>query len=121
MRLIPRDAKFFELFAELSTHLNAGARLLRAILEDPHDLEKRAEEMQAIEHQGDRTTHAIIAKLNTTFITPFDREDIHKLTSSLDDVLDYVNAAAVALVLYKITQPPVAAAELAGIIVLQAE
>jgi uncharacterized protein len=121
LRLIPREAKFFELFAELSTSLNAGARLLRAILEDPHDLEKRVEEMQAIEHEGDRATHAIIAKLNTSFITPFDREDIHRLTSSLDDVLDFVNAAAVRLVMYKIADPPVAAAELAGLIVLQAE
>ena len=120
-RLIPRETKFFELFAELSTSLNAGARLLRAILEDPRDLEKRVEQMQAIEHEGDRATHAIIAKLNTSFITPFDREDIHRLASSLDDVLDFVNAAAVRLVMYKITQPPVAAAELAGLIVLQAE
>lgn len=120
-RLIPRETKFFELFAELSTSLNAGARLLRAILEDPYDLEQRVAEMQAIEHEGDRATHAIIAKLNTSFITPFDREDIHRLASSLDDVLDFVNAAAVRLVMYKISTPPVASAELAGIIVLQGE
>ncbi len=120
-RLIPRETKFFELFAELSASLSAGAKLLRAILEDPHDLEKRVEQMQAIEHEGDRATHAIIAKLNTSFITPFDREDIHRLASSLDDVLDFMNAAAVRLVMYKIADPPVASAELAGIIVLQAE
>jgi predicted phosphate transport protein (TIGR00153 family) len=120
-RLIPRETKFFELFAELSTSLTTGARLLHAILEDPHDLKERVKQMQAIEHEGDRATHAIIAKLNTTFITPFDREDIHRLASSLDDVLDFVNSAAVRLVMYKITQPPVAAAELAGLIVLQAE
>jgi predicted phosphate transport protein (TIGR00153 family) len=120
-RLIPKETKFFELFAELSASLNAGAILLRGILEDPRDLEKRVEQMQAIEHEGDRATHAIIAKLNTSFITPFDREDIHRLASSLDDVLDFVNAAAVRLVMYKIAQPPTAAAELAGLIVLQAE
>jgi len=119
-RLIPRETKFFELLAELSTSLTAGARLLRAILEDPEDLQKRVEQMQAIEHEGDRATHAIIAKLNTSFITPFDREDIHRLASSLDDVLDFVNAAAVRLVMYKIAQPPVAAAEVARLIVLQA-
>jgi len=121
MRFIPRETKFFALFADLSSSLNAGAILLRNILEDPHDLEKRVERMQEIEHEGDRATHAIIAKLNQTFITPFDREDIHRLASSLDDVLDFVNAAAVRLVMYKIAEPPVAAAELAGIIVLQAE
>src|SRR3977135_3835668 len=113
-RLIPRETKFFELLAELSTSLTAGARLLQAILEDPHDLEKRVAEMQAIEHEGDRATHAIIAKLNTSFITPFDREDIHRLASSLDDVLDFVNAAAVRLVMYKIAPPPAAAASLGG-------
>ncbi len=120
-RLIPRENKFFDLFAELSTAMNEGARLLRSILEDPHDLESRVEQMQAIEHRGDKATHAIIAKLNQTFITPFDREDIHRLASSLDDVLDFVNAAATRLVMYKILQPPVASAELAGIIVLQTE
>src|SRR5258705_12545287 len=118
-RLIPRETKFFELFAELSTSLTTGATLLHAILENPHDLEERVKQMQAIEHEGDRATHAIIAKLNTTFITPFDREDIHRLASSLDNVLDFVNAAAVRLVMSKIPQPPVAAAELAGFTLVQ--
>jgi uncharacterized protein len=121
IRFLPRDTKFFDLFAELSAAMNEGARLLRSILEDPYDLEKRVAQMQDIEHRGDKATHAIIAKLNTTFITPFDREDIHRLASSLDDVLDFVNSAATRLVMYKITQPPVTAAELAGIIVLQGE
>jgi uncharacterized protein Yka (UPF0111/DUF47 family) len=70
--------------------------------------------MQAIEHQGDKATHAIIAKLNQTFLTPFDREDIYRLASSLDDVLDFMNAAANRLVMYKIDQPPPASAELAA-------
>jgi hypothetical protein len=113
--------KFFDLFAELSESLTEGAKLLREILASPHDLDLRVEQIQAIEHQGDKTTHAIISKLNQTFITPFDREDIHRLASSLDDVLDFVNAAAVRLVMYKITQPPPEAAELAGLIVLQTE
>jgi len=121
MRLIPKDTKFFDLFAELSTAMNEGARLLQSILQDPHDLEKRVDEVQAIEHRGDKATHAIITKLNQTFITPFDREDIHRLASSLDDVLDFVNVAATRLSMYKILEPPVASAELAGILVLQTE
>jgi len=121
IRFLPRETKFFDLFAELSTAMSEGARLLRSILEDPYDLEKRVAQVQDIEHRGDKATHAIITKLNQTFITPFDREDIHRLASSLDDVLDFVNAAATRLVMYKIHQPPVAAAELAGIIVLQSE
>ena len=121
MRFIPQETKFFELFAELSGYLTEGAKLLRGILEDPYDLDMRVEQVQAIEHKGDRATHAIITKLNQSFITPFDREDIHKLASSLDDVLDFTNAAANRLVMYKITQPPPAASELAGLIVLQCE
>ncbi len=121
LRLIPRETKFFELFDELSACMCEGARLLRSILEDPHDLAGRVKEMQVIEHRGDKATHAIIAKLNQTFITPFDREDIHALASSLDDVLDFVNTAATRLLMYKILEPPVTAAELAGVIVLQSE
>lgn len=121
MRLIPHDTKFFELFAELSNNLTDGAKLLRSILADPQELAMRVSQVQAIEHRGDKATHAIITKLNQTFITPFDREDIHRLASSLDDVLDFVNSAALRLVMYKIHNPPPVAAELAGIIVLQCE
>jgi predicted phosphate transport protein (TIGR00153 family) len=121
MRLIPHEPKFFELFAELSGYLTEGANLLRDILEDPRDIDMKVEQVQAIEHMGDRATHAIITKLNQTFITPFDREDIHRLASSLDDVLDFTNTAATRLVMYRITEPPAAAAQLAGLIVLQSE
>src|SRR5213593_2408246 len=118
-RLIPREIKVFELFAELSSNLTEGAKLLRSILENPVDLGVRAEQMQAIEHKGDKATHAIITKLNQTFITPFDREDIHRLASSLDDVLDFMNSAAVRLVMYNISAPPPPAAELAQLILQQ--
>jgi len=121
IRLLPRETKFFDLFAELSTHMTEGARLLHSILEDPHDLGARVDQMQAIEHRGDKAIHAIMTKLNQSFITPFDREDIHHLASSLDDVLDFMNTAANRLVMYKIAQPTAAAAELAGILVLQSE
>jgi predicted phosphate transport protein (TIGR00153 family) len=121
IRFIPRETKFFDLFAELSNAMNEGARLLRGILEDPHDLEVRVEEMQAIEHRGDKAIHAIMTKLNQSFITPFDREDIYHLASSLDDVLDFMNTAATRLVMYKIEKTTAAAAELAGILVLQSE
>ena len=121
IRLLPHETKFFDLFAELSTHMNEGARLLRSIMEDPHDLAIRVQQMQDIEHRGDKATHAIIAKLNQSFITPFDREDIHRLASSLDDVLDFMNTAATRMVMYKIAQPTESAAELAGILVLQSE
>jgi predicted phosphate transport protein (TIGR00153 family) len=121
IRLIPRETKFFRLFADVSKNLTQGARLLHEILKNPVDMGPRLEQLQAIEHRGDEMTHAIITMLNQTFITPFDREDIHRLTSSLDDVLDFVNSAGVRLKLYKINAPPPAAADLAALIVQQSE
>jgi predicted phosphate transport protein (TIGR00153 family) len=103
IRLIPRETKFFRMFAEVSQNLTEGARLLHDILKNPANMEERLDRLQEIEHRGDDMTHAIITTLNQTFITPFDREDIHRLTSSLDDVLDYVNSAGMRLTLYRIT------------------
>ncbi len=121
IRLIPRETKFFRMFSDVSQNLTEGARLLHDILKNPANMESRLDQLQEIEHRGDDMTHAIITRLNQTFITPFDREDIHRLTSSLDDVLDFVNAAGVRLRLYKIRTPPPAAAELAALIVQQSE
>jgi predicted phosphate transport protein (TIGR00153 family) len=121
VRLIPRETKFFQMFAEVSNNVTEGARLLHQVLLDPTDMAEKVKHIQEVEHFGDEMTHAIFTKLNQTFITPFDREDIHTLTSSLDDVLDFVNSAATRLILYKIPTPPPDAAELAGLIVEQSE
>jgi len=121
MRLIPRESKFFRMFSEVSQNLTQGTRLLHDILKNPANMEPRLDQLQEIEHRGDEMTHGIITALNQTFITPFDREDIHRLTSSLDDVLDFVNAAGVRLRLYKIKTPPSIAADLAAMIVEQSE
>jgi uncharacterized protein len=121
MRLIPRERKFFRMFSDVSENLTEGARLLHDILKNPDDLTTRIGRLQEIEHRGDEMTHDIIRMLNQTFITPFDREDIHRLSSSLDDVLDFVNAAAVRMTLYRVTVPPPAAADLAALIVKQSE
>jgi|SRR5581483_6092397 len=121
MRLIPREKKFFRMFSDVSENLTEGARLLHDLLKDPSDLSARIARLQEIEHRGDEMTHDIIRMLNQTFITPFDREDIHRLSSSLDDVLDFVNAAAVRMTLYGISSPPPAAADLARLIVTQSE
>ncbi len=121
VRLLPREPKFFRMFTEVSQNLTEGARLLHHILKKPTDMGERLDKLQEIEHRGDDLTHSIITTLNQTFITPFDREDIHRLTSSLDDVLDFVNSAGVRLRLYRIDAPPPVAAELAGLIVQQSE
>jgi len=121
MRLIPRETKFFRMFRDVSDNLTEGASLLHDILQNPQDLPVSINRLQEIEHRGDDMTHDIIRMLNQTFITPFDREDIHALTSSLDDVLDYVNSAATRMKLYRITTPPPAAAVLAELIVKQSQ
>ena len=100
VRIIPRETKFFDLFAEVANNVTDGARLLRVILDDFTNVESQVEKLKAIERRGDDMTHAIMTKLNQTFITPFDREDIHRLASSLDDVLDFVNAAGQRLVIF---------------------
>lgn len=121
VRLIPRETKFLGMFADMAKNLTDGARLLKSILEDYRDVEARVQQLKDIEHKGDDITHQLMTLLNKTFITPFDREDIHKLASSLDDVLDFVYAAGERLVMYKITSVPPAAAELAGVVVRQGE
>lgn len=121
VRFIPKETKFFEMFAEVCKNLTGAARLLQRMLSNHGEIPKAVEQFRELEHRGDDMTHAILTKLNQTFITPFDREDIHRLASSLDDVLDFMNSAAVRLVLYNISAPPPPAAELAGIIVQQSE
>jgi uncharacterized protein len=121
VRLIPRDTRFFDMFADMATNLGDGARLLQRTLDDFQDIEERVRQLKEIEHRGDEMTHNILTKLNQTFITPFDREDIYRLASSLDDVLDFVYAAGVRLIMYKITAAPPAASKLAGIVVKQSD
>lgn len=119
--LIPKDTSFFAMFSEMSANLIAGARTMVDLFSDYRDVEKKIYEIRRIERVGDELTHAVMTKLNQTFITPFDREDIHALASSLDDVLDFLNAAGARIVMYRITNPPSAARELANLILLQAE
>jgi len=121
VRLIPRDTRFFDLFAEMAGNLGVASRLLKQTLDDFHDVDERVRQLKEIEHRGDEMTHNILTKLNQTFITPFDREDIHHLASSLDDVLDFIYASGVRLTMYKITSAPPAASTLAGIIVKQTD
>jgi|SRR5690348_1341006 len=121
VRFIPRDTKFFDLFADMAKNLGEGARLLKRTLDDFKDVDARVQELKNIEHRGDDMTHNILTKLNQTFITPFDREDIYRLASSLDDVLDFIYAAGVRLIMYKITSAPEAASLLAEIVVRQTD
>jgi hypothetical protein len=121
VRLIPRETKFYDLFREMTGNLVEGARLMRELLEHYEDISAKVQKIKGVEHKGDDLTHEVFIKLNSSFITPFDREDIHTLAASIDDVLDYINSAADRLITYKIHYPPAAALELAIIILCQAE
>lgn len=119
--LIPRDNSFFAMFSAMSDNLIAGAQTLVDLFANYHDVGKKIEQIHRIEREGDELTHAILTKLNQTFITPFDREDIHELASKLDDVLDFINASGARIVMYRIAAPPPAAGELAAIILKQCQ
>lgn len=105
-RLTPREDSYYDMFADSANNLVTGARLLVELIGDGGNREGIAEKMRACEHAGDEFTHAIMRRLNESFITPFDREDIYRLASSLDDVMDFMEAAADLVVLYKIDELP---------------
>ena len=102
--LVPRDKEFFKEFVSLGNDVRNGARALKQMIAtEPPDIAK-GEEIHEIEHACDRCTRGIIDRLNRTFVTPLDREDIHALAGSLDDVMDAIDAAAAVIRLYKITK-----------------
>ena len=105
--LRPSKTSFYEMFATSGQNLVVGARLLKELLgADPSQRKDIAEKMRGAEHAGDEATHAIMRELNETFVTPFDREDIYRLASSLDDVMDFMEAAVDLVVLYNIAELP---------------
>ncbi|MGB8657751.1 MAG: DUF47 family protein [Candidatus Zixiibacteriota bacterium] len=104
-RLIPKEEKFFHMFEASAKNVLEGAKALKALVYDYTDVEQKVLNIEQIEHQGDNIFHEIMDKLNKTFITPIDREDIHKLASELDDVLDAIEGIASRLYNFKIPQP----------------
>ncbi len=101
-RLLPHEEGFFGLFVKQAENINTGAEALLKMLSHYTGVPEQVQIIKAIEHQGDEITHNILTKLNQTFITPFDREDIHELCSQLDDVIDLIDAAASRFVLYRV-------------------
>ena len=116
MRLIPREEKFYDLFRDQAGLIHEAALILVALFEDFKEVEKHVTEIKFVEHKGDQLTHELMIKLNKTFITPIDREDIHALCSALDDVLDLIDGAAARLITYKITAVTPGALQLAKVI-----
>jgi predicted phosphate transport protein (TIGR00153 family) len=106
-RLTPQENSFYDLFAKSAAHLVDGSRELTTVLGVGEDeREVVAARMREIEHNADEATHEIIRKVNSSFITPFDREDIHGLASALDDCMDLMDAAVDLIVLYRVGDLP---------------
>ena len=101
--LIPREEKFYDDFRAMADQLRRGSRLLEEMLATDPPVEDKAHEIREVEHKCDFLTHEIIQRLNRTFITPIDREDIHSLARALDDIMDAIDACAALFPLYHIT------------------
>ena len=106
LRFRPADTTFYDLFTRSASHLVAGAELLAEMLGETNDREVIAQKMRDAEHAADETTHDIVRRVNTTFVTPFDREDIYALASSLDDVMDFMEEAVDLTLLYEVLELP---------------
>jgi hypothetical protein len=114
---LPREQIFFDLFEESAQNAVKVSGLLAELLNKWDNIEERVKQISALEHEGDNITHRIIAQLNRTFVTPIDREDIAALTNRMDDVVDFIEDAAVTMLIYEVQQPTERAKELAGILV----
>ncbi len=105
-RFRPVEGSFYDLFTESANHLVTGASLLTEMLANGGDREAIAARMRDAEHAADETTHAIIRRVNQTFVTPFDREDIYALASGLDDIMDEMDHAVDLVLLYEVHELP---------------
>ena len=116
----PRDTEFYDLFEQETANLVTAAEKLVDLFDNYENVEAKAKELKELEHRGDVITHEIIARVHRTFVTPIDREDITLLVHSLDDVMDFIEAAGRTACLYRIAQPTERVRELARIVVKMA-
>ena len=121
MRLLPHDASFFAHFEHQGKKTVEGCRAFLEMVEHPTDLESRAERVKQIEHECDEITHAVVEGLHKTFITPIDRGDIYALITKMDDIMDFVEAAADRVALYEIPSMTKEVGDLARCLVSSAE
>ncbi|HEY5450246.1 MAG TPA: DUF47 family protein [Polyangia bacterium] len=121
MRLLPHDASFFAHFENQGKKTVEGCRAFLEMVEQADNLESRAERVKQIEHECDEITHAVVEGLHKTFITPIDRNDIYTLITKMDDIMDFVEAAADRLALYEIPAMTKEVGDLARCLVQSAE
>jgi uncharacterized protein len=105
VRLIPRDEAFFDMFADLAQRLTDSAKLLGQVFTDPAGIDQNVAAIKTLEHEADQITHRVIQRIDQTFVTPFDREDIHTLATALDDVIDLLDGAARRVTMFGIREP----------------
>ena len=117
-RLLPHEEDFYVLFQRQAENIVAGAAAFTRMLEHYDDIPAQVQKIKALEHSGDELTHQIFRKLNQTFVTPFDREDIHQLCSTMDDVIDLIDAAASRFILYRIDRVRPGTVELSKVLTL---
>jgi predicted phosphate transport protein (TIGR00153 family) len=118
---VPKESRFFDLYEESAKNILEASNALKEMLETWQFIDSRVAEITEMEHKGDTITHQIISLLHRTFVTPFDREDIAQLAQTMDDIIDFIHAAADAMYIYKIKEPTDRARELADIIVRGAD
>jgi uncharacterized protein len=121
MRFLPKDESFFDHFEQQGLKTVEGCRALVALVSAPTDIVAQAKEIADIEQACDRITHAVVEQLHKTFITPLDRNDIYRLITKMDDVMDYVEATAERIALYDIKDMPKEASDLAMVLLTSAE
>ena len=117
---VPKDVGFYDLFEQETANIVIAAEKLVELFDNYEDVEAKAQELKRLEHEGDVITHKIIARLHRTFVTPIDREDITQLVNSMDDIMDFIEAAGRTAFLYGITEPTERSRELARIVLKMA-
>ncbi|MBI5464903.1 MAG: DUF47 family protein [Ignavibacteriales bacterium] len=122
-RLLPTDSHFYDFFEESTQNIVAGTELMRQMVlaKSLPERDKIARQIKILEHQCDAVTHKVFSELNSTFVTPFDREDIHELASALDDIMDHIDGSASRLSLYKIKKCPESMVQLVDVLHLSVE
>lgn len=116
MKLFSKDETFFDHFRQLAVHIGSAASLLRNIFENPTDAQRIASEIKRVETEGDQIVHLINQRIDTSFVTPLDREDIHLLAKRLDNVIDLINGAARRVVMFRVTESRPGGVEMASIL-----
>ena len=104
MQLIPRDNQFYDLFAQVANRMSGSATLLHELFKDPKKLDQNVAQIKTLEHEADNLTHDTIDRINRTFVTPFDREDIHSLAGHLDEVVDLIDGTARRVSIFHISE-----------------